>query len=278
MTVLGYHSNASMAVKAVVKELRSRLGSSFNFLQGIPDFFYDFEKGLSPQFKQYYAKIPSYNKQNPWLTIAYSYDSADSSSIQPRNGFTYYRTIGNNLKRAIDLHYVDLPVVFSLLTNDSKLLNALAAFLLININWSFTCDFQDLLWPTWLPETQFPVGWYIRPTTPNGKLYKVNIAGKSGKYEPEWLTEEGSTMIDNSVQWECIEPDLLTVKAGSFVKNDTIIQNPIESGIMYQYDFGLTLHFVEMIDAGDLMGTVTAIELNLLNYYNEKPWQEQISV
>lgn len=274
MTSLGAHSTASMAVKAVILEIRKRLESRFTFLQGIPEFFYDFEKGLSPQFLQYYAKVPSYAKAKPWISLAYSYDSTERSDIQPRRGFIVRRPVTNLLKRDLDVVYVNLPVVFSLLTNDSKTLNALSTFLLTKIDWSFTCNYQDLLWPTWAGEQAIPLGWYIRPSKPNGCLYVCSNAGFSGQTEPLWTTEIGSYQEDNSVQWQCIEPELLTVRAGNFVKNETTIQNPLENGVMYQYDFGMTLHFVDYEDAGSLTGVVTEAVLNLLNYYKESFFKE----
>lgn len=278
MVALGGHSTASMAVKAVVAELKNRLSTRFNFLENLPSFFYDFEKGLSPQFLQYYAKIPERHKSQPWIALAYSYDSVERSNVQPRRGFIYRRPVTNLLKRDIDVVYVNLPVVFSILTNDSKTLNAISTFLLTKIDWSFSCQYQDLLWPIWVPCQTIPLGWYIRPSKPNGCLYMCSQSGTTSSHEPLWQTEIQASQEDNTVQWQCIEPDFLTVKAGSFVKNETTIQNPIDNGIMYQYDFGLTLSFTDLEDAGSLVGVITEVELNLLNWYKEGYFKETIRV
>lgn len=278
MTSVGEHSTASMAVKAVVSKIKEKLSKRFTFLEGLPEFFYDFEKGLSPQFLQYYAKVPTFKKTTPWIGLSYSYDSTERSNIQPRRGLLYRRPVTSLLRRDLNVVYVNLPVVFSLMTNDSKTLNALSTFLLTNIDWSFTCKYQDLLWPTWVSRQTIPLGWYIRPSEPNGCLYMCSASGVSGDAEPRWSNRYSEVQSDNTVQWTCIEPDLLTVRAGDFVKNDTTIQNPIESGIMYQYDFGLTLHFTDYEDSGDMTGIITEVEMNLLSLYGIGNFKETIRV
>lgn len=272
------HSTTSMAVKSVVSKIKEKLSPRFSFLPVLPEFFYDFEKGLSDQFKQYYAKIPMNDRKDSWVCLAYSYDSADRSSIQPRSGFQIARPVSSTLKRNIDIIYCEVPVVFSILTNDSKTLNALVASLETKVSPSFTCKYQDLLWPTWLPEQQHPEGWYIRPSKPNGCLYMCSQTGTSGTVEPEWSDNIGDIIQDNEAQWTCIAPDLLTVRAGNFAKNSTIIQNPIDQGIMYQYDFSLTLHYVDMDDADTYVGVITEIECKLLNYYKERHFEEILRV
>ena len=278
MTSLGYHSTTSMAVKAVVTEVKKRLAKRFNFLEGFPDFFYDFDKGLSDQFKQYYAQVPERERQKEWIVLAYSYDSASRSTVQSRNGFSYYRPVTDTLKREIDFQYCELPILFSVLTNTSKALNGLANYIGIKFDWSFSVDYQDLLWPTWVPNHSYPKGWYVRPAVPNDCLYMTTNTGVSGDTEPDWLTEVSKEQTDNELSWLCIKPDMLRVKAGSFVKNDSIIQNPMDTGIMYQYDFGYTLHYTDYDDAGTLTGIVTEVSLELLNYYREGLFSEKIEV
>ena len=265
----GAHSCTSLAVKAVVKEVRQRLSRSFDFLEGIPDFFYDFDLGLTDRFKQYYAKIPISKRKEPWIALSYSYDSADKSSVQPRNGFSFPRPVTSTLKRYIDFKYTELPLLFSVLTNDSKTYNALNNFIAIDFDWSFTTHFEDLLWPLWVENKEIPLGWYIRPSKPNGFIYMCSQQGLSGEDEPEWPTEINETIEDNEVVWSCIQPDLLTVKAGTFVKNSSSIKNPIEDGIMYQLDFGFTLHYADYIDSGKLVGTITEATMKLLSMYNK---------
>lgn len=275
MTALGYHSTTSMAVKAVVAEVKNRLSKKFDFLKGMPEFFYDFNKGVSDQFKQYYAKIPERDRTGEWIALSYSYDSVARSTVQPRNGFSYYRPVTENLKRRIAFQYVELPLLFSILTNSSKCLNGLANVIGRDFDWSFTVEYEDVLWPEWKSDVTVPVGWYIRPKKPNGYLYMCSKTGVTGSTEPEWSTEE--TYIDNTVEWKSLVPERLKVKAGSFVKNDTVITNPIENGIMYQYDFGFTLHYTDYDDDGDLVGIIDEVTLKLLDYYREGFFSEEIT-
>ena len=141
------HSCTSMAVKAVITEIKKRLATRFSFLSGIPDFFYDFDKGLSPQFKQYFAKIPFDKRKHDWTVLAYSYDSSNTSSIQPRRGFEVKRPVTDKAFRVLDARFVELPVVFSLLTNDSKMLNTISTFMQTKLDWSFTIEFEGLWHP-----------------------------------------------------------------------------------------------------------------------------------
>lgn len=264
---LGAHSTTSMAVKAVVKEVKSMLSTKFNFLAGMPDFFYDFDKGVSDQFKQYYAKIPADRRKNPWIALSYSYQSPEKSDVQSRNGFCYFRKLSNSVARKIYFQYVKLPLLFSILTTDSKYLNEVSNFTGIRFDWSFTCKYKDLLWPLWVPNANYPLGWYIRPSVPNGYLYKCTKLGKSGNTEPSWSIDNTITN-DNEVEWTSFVPDDLLVKAADFSRNDTIINNPIENGIMYQYDFGFTLYYTDYDDSGELAGYITEAELKLLNMDN----------
>ena len=270
MTVLGEHSSTSMAVKSVVSEVRKKLESRFKFLEDMPSFFYDFENGVTPKFKQYYAKIPISKRDFAWTALSYSYNSAQRSSVQPRNGFVFHRKLSPLLTRSINIHYVELPLLFSVLTNDSKNFNELINYILINFNWSFSTTYKDFLWPLWVPNAVYPIGWYIRPSKPNNCLYVCKTSGTSGRREPSWDNTINSTQLDNSVEWQCIEAPELTVKAGSFVKNDSTIKNPIDDGIMYQHDFGFTLHYTDYSDAGDYIGLITEIEAKLLNWGSDE--------
>lgn len=268
------HSCTSMAVKAVVTEIKRRLSSRFSALEGFPDLFYDFEKGLSDQFKQYYAKVPERNRTNDWYVLAYSYDSSEASDVQPRRGFVHYRQVMPHLFRQLDMRFTNLPVVFSIVTNNSKMLNSINNFMLNNLDWSFTIKFKDLLWPTWLPNRQYPLGWFLRPTMPNGYIYMCTTAGLSGFTEPVWETNVMQSQRDNQVVWQCLNADELDVLARDFVKNSTIIQNPIENGIMYQLDFGYTLHYLDLIDNGKMMGDVTEAIVSITNWPNSPYFKE----
>ena len=262
------HSSTSMAVKAVIVEIKSRLSKRFHFLPGMPSFFYDFSNGVSDQFKQYYAKIPIAKRDGSWICLAYSYESYEDSDVQPRNGMSYWRPVTNEVKRRININCAKLPLLCSILCNDSKTFNALHTFLQINFDWSFTTEYEDLLWPEWTPNKYMPLGWYIRPTEPNGKLYMCSQEGYSGDIEPQWPEDDTELIEDNSCSWTCIQPNKLKVKAGDFVVSKSLVSNPIEDGIMYQLDFGFTLHFVDYDDDGELLGVINTATLDLLNMYN----------
>lgn len=261
------HTNTSMAVKAVITEIKRQLARRFDFLEGMPDLFYDIDRGLSDQFKQYYAKIPISKRQNPWISLAYSYDSQDSSAVHPRKGLYWWRPVDEFIRRKINVAYVQLPLLISILCNDSKTFNALSNFILNNFDWSFTAKYPDLLWPEWTPNYEIPLGWYIRPTQYNGKLYMCSKSGKTSETEPKWDIESEFT-VDGTCEWKTIEPDMLKVRTGDFVHNDAIISNPIQDGIMYQQDFGYTLYYTNYDDSGELDGVVKEATLNLLEMYN----------
>lgn len=266
--VMQEHSSASMAVKAVVAEVKKQLKTRFDFLEGMPDFFYDFDKGLSGQFKQYCAKIPAEKKEGSWLCLSYSYDNYEQSSVQPRNGLYWYRPVAEGVKRKLNINCVQMPLLLSVLCNDSKTYNALHNFVQQRFDWSMTVQYTDLLWPEWTSEHQVPLGWYVRPVTPNGKLYMCNKSGVTDVSEPVWSTDVGDILTDGTCEWKCIEPDKLNVKAGSFVINHSTIRNPMEEGIAYQLDFGYTLHFVDYDDSGELLGVIDEVVLDLLDKYN----------
>ena len=90
--------------------------------------------------------------------------------------------------------------------------------------------------------------------------------GISGDEEPVWQTTISDMQTDNEVSWTCVLPDTLRVKARKFVKNDTIVTNPIEKGIMFKYEFGYVLHFTEAVDSGS---TTPIIKKIVSNTYNE---------
>jgi hypothetical protein len=269
MTLLGAHSNTSQAVKATIEKITTKLKDKFSFLPNIPDFFYDINRDFDVQFKQYYAEIPIDKRQNPWIALLYSYDTASLSSVQPRVGLRFYRDADSLSKRAIDFAYTDLPVLFSIITNDSKILNAISTYLLIEFKLGFSTKFTDLLWPEWIANTYYPLGFYIRPTNYNGFLYQCTTEGISDSTEPDWIDKKDSVQVDNNAIWKCITPHQLTVKAFDFVKNNTVITNPIDGGVMFKYEFGYTLHYVDMEDAGVLTGIVKDITCKLFQLYND---------
>ncbi|MDD1502588.1 hypothetical protein PVA17_07380 [Lysinibacillus sp. CNPSo 3705] len=53
----------------------------------------------------------------------------------------------------------------------------------------------------WSSLKTFALGAYVKPTTPNGYIYKVINAGETSEKEPSWLKVEGNTFFDNSIEY-----------------------------------------------------------------------------
>ncbi len=60
--------------------------------------------------------------------------------------------------------------------------------------------------PRWKGNTAYDVGDVAGPTSPNGHLYRVIVAGKSGGTEPAWVTTSGGLVPDGTVVWQEIGP------------------------------------------------------------------------
>lgn len=57
----------------------------------------------------------------------------------------------------------------------------------------------------WAASTAYSVGDRREPTTPNGFIYEVTVAGTSGSSEPTWPTSGiGSTVTDGTVTWKLV--------------------------------------------------------------------------
>lgn len=54
----------------------------------------------------------------------------------------------------------------------------------------------------WQKDTDYGVGTLVIPAPPNGHVYRVITAGKSGAAQPTWKTGTGDTFMDNTVQWQ----------------------------------------------------------------------------
>lgn len=54
---------------------------------------------------------------------------------------------------------------------------------------------------TWVASTPTSTGVYVKPTTPNGFIYKVTKAGVANTTEPIWSTSESATMTDGTVEY-----------------------------------------------------------------------------
>lgn len=55
----------------------------------------------------------------------------------------------------------------------------------------------------WEADTAYTLGKFIKPTTPNGFIYRCTTAGTSDSSEPTWpVVGLGSTVVDGSVIWD----------------------------------------------------------------------------
>jgi hypothetical protein len=62
--------------------------------------------------------------------------------------------------------------------------------------------------PIWEAATVYGVGQQVVPTTLNGYVYEVTVAGTShASTEPTWPTTIGNTVVDNTVTWRAEEVD-----------------------------------------------------------------------
>lgn len=76
---------------------------------------------------------------------------------------------------------------------------------LVNDTFSFDRD-KHKVWtaPAWSGSASYSLGDLVAPTTPNGYIYKVTVAGTSAGTEPTWPTSFGTTVTDgNGVEYEC---------------------------------------------------------------------------
>ena len=54
----------------------------------------------------------------------------------------------------------------------------------------------------WTKDTDYTVGTYVTPPTPNGHVYRATKTGKSGAATPAWKTAVGSLTPDNTTEWQ----------------------------------------------------------------------------
>lgn len=61
---------------------------------------------------------------------------------------------------------------------------------------------------TWVASTDYIVGDYVQPTTPNNNFtYRCTTAGTSDSSEPTWPTTAGNTVNDNTAVWTAVDFD-----------------------------------------------------------------------
>lgn len=58
----------------------------------------------------------------------------------------------------------------------------------------------------WAATTAYTVGQYLLPTTPNGFIYKVTVAGTTAGTAPAWPTTEGGTVVNGTVTFKAQVP------------------------------------------------------------------------
>lgn len=77
-------------------------------------------------------------------------------------------------------------------------------------------------WTTqWAASTAYAVDRIVRPTTGNGRLYRVAVAGTSAASQPTWPTTIGLTVVDGGVTWECVGSGIIVFDA-----DDTVWASP----------------------------------------------------
>ena len=105
-----------------------------------------------------------------------------------------------------------------------------------------TFDFTRALEVTWRAGTEYSIGQYVRPTSPNGVEYECTAAGQSGKREPLWvgvsstvsdgigeLVWTGRSFGDNAT--DTIQSRTVTASSGLTVANDQIAGETVEADI-----------------------------------------------
>lgn len=60
---------------------------------------------------------------------------------------------------------------------------------------------------TWTISANYSLNDYIKPTVPNGFIYKVTKDGQAAGAQPTWLTVEGALITDGTVEYVAIEID-----------------------------------------------------------------------
>lgn len=64
-----------------------------------------------------------------------------------------------------------------------------------------TTNINDATATTWNASTPVSLGSYIKPTVPNGFIYKVTKAGVTNSSEPVWSTSESTAITDGTAEY-----------------------------------------------------------------------------
>jgi hypothetical protein len=88
-------------------------------------------------------------------------------------------------------------------------------------------------WATqWATSTAYTVDLVVRPTTGNGFLYRVAVAGTSAASQPTWPTVIGQTVTDGGVTWECAGRGIIVLDAGDAVWSGTPTFGPFRYAVL----------------------------------------------
>ena len=88
-------------------------------------------------------------------------------------------------------------------------------------------------WATqWAASTAYTVDRIVRPTTGNGKLYRVAVAGTSAGSQPTWPTTVGLTVVDGGVTWECVGSGIIVFDADDAVWASPSTFGPWRYGVL----------------------------------------------
>lgn len=93
------------------------------------------------------------------------------------------------------------------------------------------------------------LNYLVRPTTPNGYLYRAVAVGTSGGSEPTWPTTIGMTVVDNGVVWANVGRGVAVCDADDAAWSNATISaryaviykdtgNPATSRLLLLQDFG----------------------------------------
>jgi len=83
---------------------------------------------------------------------------------------------------------------------------------------------DDASAPAWAVGTAYKVGQLVRPTSPNGHVYRCIVAGAShAATEPTWPTDPGEDIVDNAATWEEAGAAYIKIDADDVVWEDSTI-------------------------------------------------------
>lgn len=90
-------------------------------------------------------------------------------------------------------------------------------------------------WATaWAAATAYKLGAIVRPTTGNGFVYRVSVAGTShATTEPTWPTTIGLTVTDNGVTWTCVGRNVVRLLGGAASWTAPFSAGPFRHAVMY---------------------------------------------